>query len=89
MVIYTVKEFWGCLKDMKEKWNAERGVEGGGTLICVKLSKKEEKNCAIFICPYRETVATIPAIDLILADKLKLISIPQITKFYNLAQLRL
>lgn len=51
--------------------------------------RKREKNCAIFICPYRETVATIPAIDLIQADKLKLISIPQITKSYNLAQLRL
>lgn len=32
--------------------------------------RKREKNCAIFICPYRETVATIPAIDLIQADKL-------------------
>lgn len=56
---------------MKEKWNAEKGGGGGGTLICVKLSKKEGKNCAIFICPYRETtVATIPAIDLIQEDKL-------------------
>lgn len=69
----------------------KRVGEGKKTLICVKLSKKEgEKNCAIVICPYRETVATIPAIDLIQEDKLKLISVPQIiTKFHKLAQLRL
>lgn len=42
------------------------------TLLIVKLSKKERGgNCAIFICPYRETtVATIPAIGLIQEDKL-------------------
>lgn len=57
---------------MKEKWNAERGGEGGKkALLSVKLSRKEGENCAIFICPYRETtVATIPAIGLIQEDKL-------------------
>lgn len=50
MVIYKVKEFWGCLKDMKEKWNAEKGGEGEKTLICVKLSKKEGKKlCNIYL----------------------------------------
>lgn len=35
------------------------------TLLVVKFVQvQERKNCAIFICPYRETaVATIPAID--------------------------
>lgn len=49
------------------------------------------KNCAIFICPYREkAVATIPAIDLNPREQIKQISIPQIiTKVHNLARLRL
>lgn len=36
MVIYTVKEFWGCPIGMEEEWNAERGGEGK------KLSEKEK-----------------------------------------------
>lgn len=33
--------------------------------ICPRMKEKKKTNCAIFICPYRETaVATIPAIDL-------------------------
>lgn len=63
-----------------------------GSQICPKY--KRGKNCAIFICPYRETaVATIPAIDFNPREKweqIKQISIPQIiTKVHNLAQLRL
>lgn len=63
-----------------------------GSQICPKY--KRGKNCAIFICPYRETaVATIPAIDFNPREnenKLKQISIPQIiTKVHNLARLRL
>lgn len=44
-----------CKKKKKEKKK----------LLVVKFVKvQERKNCAIFICPYRETaVATIPAID--------------------------
>lgn len=46
---------------MKEKWNAKK-ENTLGSQICPKY--KRGKNCAICICPYRETaVATIPAID--------------------------
>lgn len=57
---------------MKEKWNAERGGEGGKkTPQCQIVQEREGEECAIFICPYRETtVATIPAIGLIQEDKL-------------------
>lgn len=47
---------------MEEKWNAKKKENALGSQICPKY--KRGKNCAIFICPYRETaVATIPAID--------------------------
>lgn len=76
---------------MKEKWNAEKGGGGGKNTHLCEIVQERGKKTAIVICPYRETtVATIPAIDLIQEDKLKLISIPQIiTKFHKLALLRL
>ena len=54
-------------ENMKEKWNAKKKKrkKKRKTLLVVKFVQvQERKNCAIFICPYRETaVATIPAID--------------------------
>ena len=42
-----------------------------GSQVCL-VSTREEKNCAIFICPYREkAVATIPAIDLNPREKIR------------------
>lgn len=39
--------------------------------LVLNCPRKRGGNCAIFICPYRETtVATIPAIGLIQEDKL-------------------
>jgi len=86
------KKIWGRPKDTKEKWNAERK-----TTLEVKFvpsTSERGENCAIFICPYRETaVATIPAIDFNPREKweqIKQISIPQIiTEVHNLARLRL
>lgn len=71
---------------MKEKWNAERKTN----LVVKFVPSTRGKNCAIFICPYRETaVATIPAIDLNPREQIKQISTPQIiTKVHNLARLR-
>lgn len=44
MVIYKVKEFWGCLKDMKEKWNAEKGGGGGkNTHLCEIVQERGKK----------------------------------------------
>lgn len=80
------KKVWGRLKDMKEKWNAERKTN----LVVKFVPSTRGKNCAIFICPYRETaVASIPAIDLNPREQIKQISTPQIiTKVHNLARLR-
>lgn len=58
------EKIWGGLKDPKEKWNGENKEEKNKRSSKSNLSKKS-KNCAIFICPYRETaVKTIPAFDL-------------------------
>lgn len=61
--LQVAKKIWGCLKDMKEKWNAKK--KKGKRLLVVKFVQvQERKKLCNIICPYRETaVATIPAID--------------------------
>lgn len=54
---------------MQKGWGREKKIKIN-TPRC-QIVQERGKNCAIFICPYRETtVATIPAIDLIQEDKL-------------------
>ena len=65
MVIYMWRKNLRLSERYEGEMECKKKKKKRKTLLVVKFVQvQERKNCAIFICPYRETaVATIPAID--------------------------
>lgn len=79
---------WGCLKDMKEKWNAKR------KLLVVKFVHVQERKklCNIYLPLQRNSSVNNPCTwfsSKRKREQIEHISIPQIiTKVHNLARLK-